>query len=163
MQDDMTNYGQAALEFLTTYGWAFMVILIMISALGYFGVLNPGQFVPERCQMGQEFDCSDFTIRNQSGGDLEMRLSVINNVGQAIDLQGLEVDTTPNEITNGGTCSASGTVDPRAETIVNCSGITGEFPSPGNKQRLPFELTYQEVDGNFNHTITGSVMATIQG
>ena len=34
---------QAALEFLTTYGWAFIVILIMIGALAYFGVLNPSR------------------------------------------------------------------------------------------------------------------------
>ena len=41
------NMGQkkgesAALEFLTTYGWAFLVILVMIGALAYFGILNPG-------------------------------------------------------------------------------------------------------------------------
>ena len=37
--------GQAALEFLTTYGWAFLVILVMIGALAYFGVLDPERFV----------------------------------------------------------------------------------------------------------------------
>lgn len=36
--------GQAALEFLTTYGWAFLVILVMIGALTYFGVLAPAKF-----------------------------------------------------------------------------------------------------------------------
>jgi len=40
----MNKKGQAALEFLTTYGWAFLVILIMIGALSYFGVLNPSMY-----------------------------------------------------------------------------------------------------------------------
>ena len=52
--------GQAALEFLTTYGWAFLVILVVIGALAYFGVLDPSKFVPERCTMQQEFTCKDY-------------------------------------------------------------------------------------------------------
>ena len=34
----MHKKSQAALEFLTTYAWAFLVIIIMIGALAYFGV-----------------------------------------------------------------------------------------------------------------------------
>lgn len=40
--------GQAALEFLTTYAWAFLVFLIMVMALAYFGVLDPKKLVPEK-------------------------------------------------------------------------------------------------------------------
>lgn len=37
------NGQSAALEFLTTYGWAFLVILLMVGALAWFGVLKvPG-------------------------------------------------------------------------------------------------------------------------
>jgi uncharacterized protein (UPF0333 family) len=32
---------QAAMEFLMTYGWAIIVVLVAISALAYFGVLSP--------------------------------------------------------------------------------------------------------------------------
>jgi len=35
----MNKKGQAALEFLMTYGWAFLVILVMIGALAYFGFI----------------------------------------------------------------------------------------------------------------------------
>ncbi len=50
--------GQAALEFLTTYGWAFLVILVMIGALSYFGVLNPDNYVPDACNFGSVMSCS---------------------------------------------------------------------------------------------------------
>ena len=53
---------QAALEFLTTYGWAFLVILIMIGTLAYFGILNPSKVLPNRCTFGAEFQCLDFQI-----------------------------------------------------------------------------------------------------
>lgn len=38
------NKGQAALEFITTYGWAFLIILFSFGVLAYFGV-----FAPEGC------------------------------------------------------------------------------------------------------------------
>ena len=46
--------GQAALEFLSTYGFAFLIILVMIGALAYFGVLDPTRFLPNRCQVSAE-------------------------------------------------------------------------------------------------------------
>ena len=58
----MKNRAQAALEFLTTYGWAFLVILVMISALSYFGVLSPSRLLPEKCTFGSEIECLDFSI-----------------------------------------------------------------------------------------------------
>jgi len=41
--------GQAALEFLMTYGWAILVVLAAIGALAYFGVLDPGAYLPSKC------------------------------------------------------------------------------------------------------------------
>jgi hypothetical protein len=40
---------QQAMEFLMTYGWSILVVLVAIGALAYFGVLDPKQFVPNRC------------------------------------------------------------------------------------------------------------------
>ena len=42
---------QAAMEFLMTYGWAILVVLVVIGALAYFGVLNPRNLVPNSCKM----------------------------------------------------------------------------------------------------------------
>lgn len=38
---------QAAMEFLMTYGWALLIVLIAIGALAFFGVLNHERFVPK--------------------------------------------------------------------------------------------------------------------
>ena len=44
--------GQAAMDFLMTYGWAIVVVLAAIGALWYFGVLSPNKqpFYPCDCQ-----------------------------------------------------------------------------------------------------------------
>ena len=82
--------GQAALEFLTTYGWAFLVILIMISALGYFGILNPSKLLPNRCTFGIEFQCVDHQI-SATAGTLKLRMK--NNIGEPIDFASVVLST----------------------------------------------------------------------
>lgn len=52
--------GQAAMEFLMTYGWALLVVLIAIGALAFFGVLNPSKFLPNSCTVAPGFACTDF-------------------------------------------------------------------------------------------------------
>ena len=59
--------GQAAMEFLMTYGWAILVVLVVIGALAYFGILNPQTLLPERCELQQGFYCKDYRI-SASGG-----------------------------------------------------------------------------------------------
>jgi hypothetical protein len=72
---------QAALEFLTTYAWAFILILIMIGALGYFGVLDPSNLLPDKCTVSSEFECMDWFI---SSANNEITIKLRNNVGEPI-------------------------------------------------------------------------------
>src|SRR3989338_6713281 len=58
---------QAALEFLTTYSWAFLVIIIMVGALAYFGVLSPSKLLPDRCNFGSEISCDKNIMVIKSG------------------------------------------------------------------------------------------------
>ena len=86
----MGHKSQAALEFLTTYGWAFLVLLIIISALAYFGVLSPSKLLPDKCTFGEEFECSGHQI-SASVGTFKLRLK--NNVGEAIDVSQITLST----------------------------------------------------------------------
>ena len=58
--------GQAAMEFLMTYGWAIMVVLVAISALAYFGVLSPDKFLPNKCFLEAGIGCTDFKVQEDS-------------------------------------------------------------------------------------------------
>jgi hypothetical protein len=54
--------GQAATEFLTSYGWAILVIMLVLAALVWLGIFNTSQAVPERCTFPAGFACSDVRI-----------------------------------------------------------------------------------------------------
>lgn len=84
--------GQQALEFLITYGWAFLVVLIMFSALFYFGIFNFQKYLPERCDFGDELDCVDFLVDATNG---EIKFNLTNTVG--VDIFVKKVDITLNE------------------------------------------------------------------
>lgn len=36
--------GQTALEYLITYGWAILVILVVLAVLWYYGIFNPAKW-----------------------------------------------------------------------------------------------------------------------
>ncbi|MEA3399341.1 MAG: hypothetical protein U9R00_02395, partial [Patescibacteria group bacterium] len=67
--------GQAALEFLTTYGWAFLVILVMIGGLAYFGVFNFSDKLPDSCSLSNKLSCgSVFVITDNTTNTLQMQV-----------------------------------------------------------------------------------------
>ena len=52
MKQTITNQkkGQAAIEFLMTYGWAILVVLVVISALAFFlSSQDPTDVIPKSC------------------------------------------------------------------------------------------------------------------
>jgi hypothetical protein len=61
--------GQAALEFLSTYGWAFLVLLILVVGMAYLGVLEPSSYIPTNCQSTPGINCVESQL-GQNGAYL---------------------------------------------------------------------------------------------
>ena len=76
---------QAAMEFLMTYGWAILVVLVAIGALAYFGVLSPDRFLPEKCVLstGSGLFCDKFTITATG-----IEIKVQNSLAEGITVTG---------------------------------------------------------------------------
>src|SRR3989338_8636331 len=77
---------QAALEFLLTYGWAIMVVLLAIGSLSYFGILSPDNFVPRRCALEPGIGCMDFKVQEDS-----VTLVLRNGQGEDVDISGIKI------------------------------------------------------------------------
>jgi len=106
---------QAAMEFLMTYGWAILVVLLAIAALAYFGVLNPGRYLPSSCTLGTGLGCVEHKVDSTSG---EITLVIQNGMGQ--NLNSLNISM-------GGDCdgwtAGDGTLTDGEKEIfnINCS------------------------------------------
>lgn len=123
---------QAAMEFLMTYGWAILVVLVAIGALAYFGVLSPDKFLPERCTGSSGFDCMD-KASIDADGDAVMFV-IKNNLGHRLNVTALEEATECEGATlwnaSSGAVEVGGTGNAltlkTGETqmfVLNCTGL----------------------------------------
>ncbi|MFW5872277.1 MAG: hypothetical protein ACOCUT_04145 [bacterium] len=84
----MKKKGQAALEFLITYGWAIVIIVGIIASLFFMGVQNPDRYISSRCLFEDSFVCADFGFEPNNN---RVVLELENIIGAPIEL--IEIDT----------------------------------------------------------------------
>ncbi|MEA3398894.1 MAG: hypothetical protein U9R00_00045 [Patescibacteria group bacterium] len=140
--------GQAALEYMITYGWAFIVIIAAISVLGYFGFLNPSKYIPESCEFGEQLKCIDHYVDDD--GQVIFRFR--NNFETDIELIRATGDAEESDIDE---TIADGAV----KKITLDSTKTDLFP--GTKERFDIEFTFKRVGGSHEHKLSGSVFAEV--
>ncbi|MBI2129698.1 hypothetical protein HYU07_05670, partial [Candidatus Woesearchaeota archaeon] len=97
----MFKKGQAAMEFLMTYGWAILVVLVAIGALAYFGVLSPDKFLPSKCVMPSGVACLDHRATTS-----QITLVLQNSLGYgmssvALTVNGCGSTSSPSTLANG--------------------------------------------------------------
>ena len=160
---------QAALEFLTTYGWAFLVILIMMSALAYFGILNPSKRLPDRCNFGVEIGCNKnaMVVKNVADNTLAMRLA--NNFGVGVVVTAARVTT---DVTTAGACTAQindaaiSAFSWGSDTTITFNADCATGASLVDKEKIKFgiEIDYYPASAGSGYAkiIFGEVFTTIQ-
>jgi len=76
------------MEFLMTYGWAILVVLVVIGALAYFGVLSPATLLPEKCSFPVSVNCVDHAVE-----DLKITVILLNGAGRDMNIQDIDVSS----------------------------------------------------------------------
>lgn len=155
--------GQAALEYVITYGWGFVVILVVIGALAYFGYLNPSRYVPSRCSLGVQLECVDYRLVEADpdvphNGNITLILR--NNFGAPIKV--LNITTfhgrsycrnCPLTIKNGFTNTSYIRLDTTDEIML----------LKGERMTVPLNVTFSRDSANTpEHVLAGEIFATVQ-
>ncbi|MFH1916642.1 MAG: hypothetical protein ABIJ21_05225 [Nanoarchaeota archaeon] len=157
--------GQAALEFLTTYGWAFLIVLVMIGALSYFGVLDPSRLLPDKCIFAAGMGCTDYVGRVLPASQSRVNAQLVNGFGYSIILSKVEV-TCSGISTGGCTQCAAGAVnnychlmnstewraDDMKEFVVLISNLKSS-----DKPRIEVEIVYMKGGSTYSKNITGVI------
>ena len=106
---------QAALEFLMTYGWAILVVVVGIFVLAYFGVLDPDKFLPNRCALPSGIACLDYNVESY-----RVILVLQNAMGQEITIKKVTASTNSQECFDNESIALSNN-DKAIFTILNCN------------------------------------------
>jgi hypothetical protein len=156
----MMRKGQAAMEFLMTYGWAILVVLVAIGALAYFGVLSPAKFLPNSCTISPGIGCGEFKATAAAASNVQ--IYVQNGMGSALSVSALTLTPT------SGTCAL---VTPAAlpvtlndgasqNTVWTCSGIGAT--SAGARFKGDLAMTYTKTGETLSHSVAGTVVTVVE-
>jgi len=144
--------GQSALEYLVTYGWAILAIVIIAAVMWYFGIFNPQSFAgSKQCTGFTSFVCQDFKV-NSSGW---VTLVLNNKVGNTINAVNITTGTA------GWICSPT-TVSPNANTTCRAiltlnSGAVGD-----TVDGTQISLSFTDSKSSLSHTDTGTIRGKVE-
>jgi hypothetical protein len=158
----MHKRGQAAMEFLMTYGWAILVVLVVIGALAYFGILNPSILLPERCELQMGVNCKDYYI---DGGADRILIKLENGRGSDC----IVTDLIANASTLGINCynhTLTKTIlNGRAEDFyLTCDGSLAAYQGRNSKHKWDLEMKWYSVGSSatYTHTMQGQLLARVE-
>ena len=154
----MQKRGQAAFEFMMTYGWAIMVVLIAIAALSFFLGST------ETCPPTYEFSNQGFQIVDQKflGSDLD--LEAANNLFYLIVKNVFRESVTISEITIKKGATVCETVEipnielSQGESTRQLIGQLSEITCQGASEEcygFDIEIEYTDTNSGLTHTTTG--------
>ncbi len=140
--------GQSALEYLVTYGWAILAIVIIAGVLWYFGIFNPSKFAGDKqCGGFSAFVCQDFKI--SSAGALTIVLN--NKVGGSI--------TSVNMSGGGVTSCSPTTLAANQNTTCTFTSFVAAGTTGNQIEQTTVSMTYTDARSGISHTDSGFVRA----
>ena len=138
---------QAAMEFLMTYGWAILIILIALGVLFYLGVFNPK--TPSTCLASAPLTCADVKADGTA--------KTVTLVLGAAAVQTASIDTTVVVGTSG-----DGLIVTNPTGISGCTVAPTDIPTAG-----PSSIVWSCTTGTFTKDAklsgTAAVKYTLQG
>ncbi|NOX71579.1 MAG: hypothetical protein GXO64_02680 [Candidatus Micrarchaeota archaeon] len=154
--------GQSAMEYLMTYGWAIIIVIIVAAALYALGVFNPSAYTTTAATGFSELGKpAAGSWQYKADGSFTVKLS--NNLPYTINVTSLTVTTS------GGSSCSSVQVNSAAVGASNIANggamtVTATCPtsSAGASYTVKLDLTYTNIDQSLtgfkdSGTVTGKV------
>jgi len=146
----MNIKGQSSLEFLTTYGWMFLVVIVMVVGFSYFGIFNANTYLSSSCSFDSAIGCPTFNVLyNESSKTYTVQMDVENLLDQNIKV----VDLMFGSYVGNSTCKANG-IKLSSDSTYSCT-YPGNSYSNSNCQFSVSTYGSQEIDFKFTDGLNG--------
>jgi hypothetical protein len=150
----MKREGQAALEYLITYGWAILGILIVGVVLWQFGAFSPPA-PPPGCSGFSQIKPLDW----KAGGN-QFIMTIINEAGLKLNITNINVNITD------ANCGFDGTdIEIRPgeshQSTITCSGLSAEYAS-GEYYRAHITIDYLNPQSMIPHKSAGECWGVVE-
>jgi hypothetical protein len=146
----MNMKGQGALEYLMTYGWALLIIVVVGSALYSLGILNPATYTQSTCTGFQYFQFRDQKITSTTY-DLE-----VLNGNRDIGINSLDVDGNLLTVVN----TPAGTHSAGSSFLMTGTGAP-TTKATGDSYSVTVTVSYNVTGGIQNNVDTSTCTGTV--
>ena len=160
--------GQAAMEYLMTYGWALVALVIVIAALMATGAFNPSYLIAEECTLQPDLSCTGHVLYLDTGGTPQLEFRISNGLGYDIILSGVNVTTSNGDRYESYDLDPVGAEIEQGETAIISMELDGLDTYKDEVERMRVGLRYItcapevnpecDVDGP-EHIISGRIVA----
>ena len=173
---------QAAMEFLMTYSWAILAVLVVIGALVYFGVFDFENFFPDRCALGHPLQCVDNSLSQDANNNITISFLISNQDQRSLNITNVSITSEALngpcyvdnviEATGNGSDNPNGTLDRSSigkgesqtvrvkRTATSECGPSDTISRNKNKYEVTVEYYYTGSNEEFKHQVKGEILAT---
>jgi len=143
--------GQAAIEYLTTYGWTLVAVLAVIAAI-YVIKSVPERPIPPECVLPPGFSCDNFKLHGNN-----LTIYFANGFGHTVNITSISGDCAREEglpitVENGET---------KIMYNLICPGVSASDKQlTGGKIRMTYSYINEGII--YNHTIQALVTANVE-
>ena len=150
--------GQAAMEFLMTYGWAILAAIVAIGVLAYFGVFSPGKLAGSSAILNNPFYANSWQVSNAS-----LKIEALNNGGDSLVVDKITVTGTGASVNGNCNNDTIGTnnavINPGVPALL--STACASMPASGSNYAGNIQIIYHKSGSTLNQTITGTIRSTV--
>jgi hypothetical protein len=159
--------GQFALEFIITYGWAFLILAVTVAAIYAFGWIDVSGIMPEKCDFFGQVECVDYYV--EAGAVNEVRVRIVNDFNSDIIL--IDMNATASYADDLCPLPGGDNIPPVGadwkmgeEYEIILSGCAGERFKSRNRLNAKIHLRFRHPDCGTDvchHTAIGTLDAKI--
>jgi len=139
------------MEFLMTYGWAILIILVTVSVLFYLGVLNPQRVTPDSLTFPSGWSAYDYKIASNG----QFYLDLGNGLGRQVTVDGVYCTNSATEPSNPGNVGM--VIDSGDHKKVSEGAIVCEGASPGQYYKGKVYIWYTPVGSTVTYKTVGDI------
>lgn len=115
-----------------------LMLLVVLGAVSYFGVLQPDNLLPDRCTTPPEFSCGDYGV-----SDSEFFVELENNMDSPITFESFTAESPGVDF---GECSVPGELASSESARISCSVPSGSFE---DSVRIDASFSYAREGDSF--------------
>ncbi|MCD6547665.1 MAG: hypothetical protein J7K22_03890 [Nanoarchaeota archaeon] len=148
--------GQAALEYLLTYGWAILIVIIVGASLYALGVFTPGQWTGKRQTGFAQFRIVDFSLQD----DGTLTIVFQNQIGKTVELKEINA-TYKNNVCSFNYADQNIAPNTIYTASHNCSSVWGNLDFR-TSYSIVVDFYYTDPDSGLSHIDSGTLFGSVE-